>query len=166
MSIERFILLESDLTTKPQTTRYISKESYYSRSFYEFSEPTVLTGKIRSNVFSSDQCRYQTYLEYYILGKSLVLWVGKMSVKRSLWTNVNQTGLIRNLSWGPERADSQFVLYIICISFMIDKEYTSHLTMMTRLLMSGSCFVGSCFLFNDSMKLNINRFCLQTKVGL
>ena len=38
------------------------------------------------------------------------------------------------------------VLYIICISFMIDKDCTSHLTMMTRLLKSGSCLMGSCFL--------------------
>ena len=29
---------------------------------------------------------------------------------------------------------------------MIDKDYTSHLTMMTRLLKSGSCLMGSCFL--------------------
>ena len=34
------------------------------------------------------------------------------------------------------------VLYIICISFMIDKDCTSHLTMMTRLLKSGSCLMG------------------------
>ena len=29
---------------------------------------------------------------------------------------------------------------------MIDKDCTSHLTMMTRLLKSGSCLMGSCFL--------------------